>query len=131
MVKSRFKADLTDGRNIVNVEITIVDFVDENGINFIYSPHLDLAGYGNSTEEAKQSFEIALEEFISYIVAKKTVIKVFKDLGWSFRAKSKIPKKLNAPSLSTLMKDNEYVSDIFDKYSVHTSKRNLELPAVA
>ena len=34
------------------------------GLTVIYSPALDLSGYGSSEDEAKGSFEIALEEFI-------------------------------------------------------------------
>jgi len=67
----------------VIVRLLLIQFQDENKIHFIYSPHLDLTGYGNTLQEAKKSFEIVLEDFVDYTITKKTLGKVLKDLGWT------------------------------------------------
>lgn len=65
----------------VKVSLFLIHFKDENGINFIYSPHLDLTGYGNNLREAKKSFEIVFEDFIDYTLKKKTLGKILINLG--------------------------------------------------
>lgn len=50
-------------QSIVKVKLLLIHFEDENNIQFIYSSHLDLTGYGDSISDAKNSFEIALEFF--------------------------------------------------------------------
>ena len=92
----------------------------ENKVHFVYSPHLGLTGYGNNIEEAKNSFEIVLEDFVDYTTKKKTMGKILSDLGWVMKGSAKMPKKILAPSITTIIKDNEYVSEIFDKFPVNT-----------
>lgn len=52
-------------------------------MTIIYSPALDLSGYGNTINEAKESFKIALEEFIRYTLNENTFNDVMKKLGWA------------------------------------------------
>lgn len=54
----------------------------EEGINYIYSPALDLTGYGKNVKEAKESFEVTLKEFIDYTDNKKTIFDELEHLGW-------------------------------------------------
>jgi len=111
-----FEGDYKNPRAKVNVKLLLIHFQDENDIHFIFSPHLDLSGSGNSVEEAKRSFEIAMEDFVDYTVKKKTIGKVLTKLGWKIKGKSRVPKKVLAPSIASVIKDNEYVSEVFDKY---------------
>ncbi len=126
-----FEGDYKNPRAKVNVKLLLIHFQDENDIHFIFSPHLDLSGYGNSVEEAKRSFEIAMEDFVDYTVKKKTIGKVLTKLGWKIKGKSRVPKKVLAPSIASVIKDNEYVSEVFDKYQVNTFHKEVELPFVA
>ncbi len=80
----------------VRVKLFLVHFQDESKVHFIYSPHLDLTGYGNSVTEAKESFEIVFEDFVDYTIKKKTLAKVLTGLGWVLKGTEKHPKKVIA-----------------------------------
>lgn len=115
----------------VIVRLLLFHFEDENKVHFIYSPHMDLTGYGNDIVEAKKSFEIVFEDFVDYTLKKKTLGKVLSDLGWDLKGSTKRPKKVLAPSITSVIKENEYVSEIFDNYSVNTYHQEVGLPALA
>ena len=114
----------------IKVQLLLFHFTDENSVHFIYSPHLDLTGYGTDPAEAKRSFEIVLEDFIDYTLKKKTLAKVLTELGWTLKGPAKKPKRILAPSITSVIKDNKYVSEIFDKYPVNTYHQEVGLPAL-
>jgi hypothetical protein len=105
----------------VKVKLLLFHFEDENKIHFIYSPHLDLTGYGTIFEEV-------FEDFVDYTLKKKTLGKVLTGLGWKLKGSAQRPKKVIAPSITSVIKDNEYVSEIFDKYPVNTYHQEVGLP---
>jgi hypothetical protein len=113
----------------VKVKLLLFHFEDENKVHFIYSPHLDLTGYANNLEEARQSFEIVLEDFVDYTLKKKTLGKVLADLGWKIKGSAQKPKKVLAPGITSVIKDNKYVSEIFDKYPVNTYHQEVGFPS--
>ena len=113
----------------VKVKLLLFHFVDENNIHFIYSPHLDLTGYAKNLEEARKSFEIVFEDFVDYTLKKKTLGKVLTDLGWELKGSAKRPKKVITPGIISVIKDNKYVSEIFDKYPVNTYHHEVGLPS--
>nr|NQU92033.1 hypothetical protein [Bacteroidota bacterium] len=125
-----FQGDFTSTAGFVKVNLLLIHFKDENNIHFIYSPHLDLTGYGMNLEEAKTSFEIVFEDFVDYTLHKKTLGKVLSELGWEFKGSANNPKKVIAPSITQVIKDNKHVSDIFDKYPVNTYHQAVGLPAL-
>lgn len=129
MAEYIFQGKLQTSTNTVKVKLLLFHFVDENKINFIYSPHLDLTGYGNNTEDAQHSFEIVLEDFVDYTMKKKTLGKVLHQLGWTLKGLPQRPKKVIAPSITSIIKDNKYISEIFDKYPVNTFHQEIGLPA--
>ena len=129
MAQYIFEGDIKNIKGYVKVRLLLLHFRDENMIHFIYSPHLDLTGYGNSEEEAKKSFEIVLEDFIDYTLKKKTLGKVLSGLGWEIKGSAKKPRKMIVPSIKTVIEKNKYVSDIFDKYPVNTFHQEVGLPA--
>ena len=128
MAEYIFQGKLQNTSTIIKVKLLLFHFVDENKINFIYSPHLDLTGYGNNTEEAKESFEIVLEDFVDYTMKKKTLGKVLNNLGWAITGSPKSPKKIVSPSITSVISENKYVSEIFDKYPVNTYHQEVGLP---
>lgn len=132
MSKFQFKGNFKNDQGGVKVNLILVSFQDENGIQFIYSPHLDLTGYGNTEQEAKDSFNIAFEDFVDYTIKKRTLPSILEKLGWTLKGGTKKkPKKINAPSLGDVIKDNDYVSEIFDTYPTSTRHAELEMPAFA
>ncbi len=130
MAEYIFKGDYKNKTGYVKVKLLLVHFKDENNVHFIYSPHLDLTGYGNNLREAKKSFEIVFEDFIDYTLKKKTLGKVLTDLGWELKGTLKKPRKILAPSITSVIKENDYVSEIFDKYPVNTYHKEVGIPAL-
>ena len=124
-----FKGGFENKSGSVKVMLLLFHFEDENKVHFIYSPHLDLTGYGNNMEEAKNSFEIVFEDFVDYTLKKKTLSKVLTGLGWELKGSAKNPRKVLAPSITSVIKNNEYVSEIFDKYPVNTYHQEVGLPS--
>lgn len=131
MTKLVFEGGYKNTKGIVDVKLLIVHFIDENDVHIVYSPHLDLSGYGNNLNEAKESFKISLEDFVDYTLKKKTLGSVLSKLGWELKGTMKKPKKVLAPSITSVIKDNDYVSEIFDKYPVDTYHQNVGIPAFA
>jgi len=129
MAQYIFEGKYKDRTASVKVRLLLVQFKDENNVHFIYSPHLDLTGYGNNPGDARRSFEIVLEDFVDYIIKKKTLGKVLTSLGWELKGSAKKPKKVLAPSITSVIKDNKYVSEIFDKYPVNTYHQEVGLPS--
>ena len=100
-----FEGKYRDKSAAVKVRLLLVHFQDENKIHFIYSPHLDLTGYGNDLSEAKSSFEIVFGDFVDYTMKKKTIAKVLTGLGWELKGSEKRPKKILAPSITSVIND--------------------------
>jgi len=131
MSKYIFEGGYRNTSGIVKVMLILFHFEDENNIHFVYSPHLDLTGYGNNLGEAKKSFEIVFEDFVDYTLKKKSLGKVLSHLGWELKGTLKKPKKIIAPSITSVIKENDYVSEIFDKYPVNTYHQEVGIPAYA
>lgn len=110
----------------VKVKILLIHFIDDDGIHIVYSPHLDQSGYGKTYKEAQASFKIACGDFIDYTMKKKTLGKVLSELGWKIKGTIRRPKKISVPDMSHVIRENHYVSEIFDKYtSVNTYQQEL------
>ncbi|MEI6696643.1 MAG: hypothetical protein WCO13_11300 [Bacteroidota bacterium] len=123
-----FEGKYKNNAGDVIVKLLLFHFEDDNKIHFIYSPHLDLTGYGNNFAEAKTSFGIVFEDFVDYTLKKKTIGKVLSGLGWELKGSSKKPKKIIAPSITSVINDNKFISEIFDKYPVTTYHQEVGLP---
>ncbi|MFP4663696.1 MAG: hypothetical protein ACLFM1_04655 [Bacteroidales bacterium] len=132
MAKLLFEGAYKSNMSEVKIKLLIVHFKDNTGVHILYSPHLDLSGYGENLSAAKESFEITLSDFIDYTIKKKTIGSVLRKLGWSFdKGKVKNPKKVMAPSIASVINDNDHVSEIFDNYPVETFHKNITIPAFA
>jgi len=88
-----------------------------------------LTGYGVNIEEAQKSFDIVFEDFVDYTLKKKSIGKVLEKMGWSIKGAVKKPKKVIAPSITSVISKNKYVSEIFDKYPVRTFHEDINIPA--
>lgn len=125
-----FKGDFQNQVASFTVSLFLFSFVEDN-IHFVYSPHLDLTGYGHTLKEAKESFEVCFMEFLDYTTKKGTLSTELKKMGWRFKGNGKVPKKPVAPSMAVILKSNRYISEIFDKYPVKTFQQNFGIPAYA
>ncbi len=126
-----YSADINNPKSKVKVNLFLIHFQDESNVHFVFSPHLDITGYGYTLREAKKSFNIVLEDFIDYTTNKQTLQKVLADLGWKVKGKSKKYPKILAPSITSVIAKNKHVSDIFDNHIAKTFHQEVELPAMA
>ncbi len=110
--------------NLLQTDLILMHFVDEGDIHIMYAPQLDVSGYGLTKEEASDSLEYSLEDFVQGNKIEETFEKVLLDLGWQFESRAGTLEEFIAPPLSLLIKNNDYISEIFDKYAVHTFQRN-------
>lgn len=109
------------------IELSLLSF-KEGELMVIYFPALDLFGYGQTKNEAKKSFEITLEEFINYTISKGTFEMELKRLGWNITGGVK-NKKISAPGLEKLLRENELFNDIFNNKEYHKFEKSLLIPA--
>ena len=113
----------------VKVRILLFHFADERGVHFIYSPHLDITGYGYTLKDAKKSFEVVFADFLDYTLKKATLGSLLKKLGWKQQKGSvKKPVRSLAPSITTVIANNKHIAEIFDKYPLHTYYQEVDLP---
>jgi hypothetical protein len=115
--------------SVVKVRILLFHFTDEQGVHFIYSPYLDLTGYGYTLKDAKKSFEVVFADFLDYTLKKATLGSLLKKLGWKQQKGSvKKPVRSLAPSITTVIANNKHIAEIFDKYPLHTYYQEVDLP---
>ncbi len=119
-------ANLDLGGKKFHIELALVQF-KEGDVFIIYSPALDLSGSGYSEKEARDSFSIALEEFVRYTNNKKTLNKVLKDLGWQVLGSNKKPK-FTPPKDSDLIASNPLYSDIINSKNYSVSREDIAIP---
>jgi len=124
-----FSGKYKSNAGTATVELVLISFQDESSVYHIYSPHLDLGGYGYTLEDAEESFKIAFEDFISYTMNKRTLPQVLEELGWKIKSGSrKKLKSIEAPPFHSLVQDNDYISELFDHYDVSTKRQNVAIP---
>jgi len=110
--------------NKIRFDVSLLTW-EEEGVFYHYIPELEVVGYGNTSIEAKSSYEYQLLEFLTYATNKKTLLDELKKLGWQTdkRKTNPIP-----PSSSVLLAKNETYKDLINLESVHASKDLVELP---
>jgi len=118
-LSARIKA----GRELHKVTLSLIEFNEDNTF-IIYSPALDLSGYGYTQEEAKESFNEALIEFVKYTSNKKTTDKILTSLGW-IKKKYHNVSTFSPPKDSDLIKSNTQYSEIIDNKDY--IKKSVEL----
>jgi len=123
MSKKAFRAEYdVDGQHVsIGVPVYLWE---EEGIWYALAPALDMTGYGKSEQEAKRSFEVMMEEFVAYTHRKKTIFQVLENLGWTTNKKK---KRVAAPQLEDLIKENEDVKAAVERPGVKVWNRKLEL----
>jgi hypothetical protein len=107
-----------------DVELAVIEF-KENGLYFVYSPALDITGYGKTKSEAKASYRLTVEEFLRYTYNKRTLVKELERLGWSVSKK----KEVSVPKLSALIQKRSYLEEILTEKKFNKTDERLTLPA--
>jgi hypothetical protein len=109
---------------VFQVGLSLIEF-NENDVTIVYSPALNISGYGYNSDEAKNSFNIALHEFFQYTNNKKTFDKVLIELGWTIKGSKKKPK-MEAPLNSDLIAKNPLYNDIINSKNYKVYKEDVE-----
>ncbi len=107
-----------------HIGLSLIEFI-EDGVTIVYSPALDLSGYGNNETEAKQSFTEAIDEFFRYTSEKNTFDKVLINLGWTINGSEK-KLEFNPPKDSDLVASNSLYNEIVNNKSYKVSRQELE-----
>lgn len=97
---------------------------EEQGLYYVFSPALDLYGYGKDEPEAKDSFEFNLNEFVTYTENKKTIFKELERLGWTTNRKK---NRIKAPDMEEMMIDNVDLRSILSNPNIKQENTNVEL----
>lgn len=120
----KINAEYEDSNKKIQVLVSIIEF-QEDGVYFVYSPTLDITGYGNTRKEAAKSYSETLEEFVRYTAVKGTVFKELKRLGWKIKNK----KNIKAPTMADLVKTRGYLNEIFTDKQFSKRDEMFAIPA--
>jgi hypothetical protein len=128
MKRGQYQGNFNTGDAQIEVQLPVISFIDDN-THIIYCPALDLSGYGNDETEARESFDIVLEEFLTYTTNKKSLWTDLKKLGWMVK-KSK-QKGATPPPISKLLDTNQEFSRIFNNFPFKKYNTGVSLPLSA
>lgn len=103
--------------------LSILQFKEGKNI-ILFSPALEITGYGLTETDAKKSFEVTLQEFLRDTVKKKTLRKELERLGWTFKG-----KKLIQPEFSDLLLRNKDLHSVLDRKEFKKFDEIMEVPA--
>lgn len=123
MAKAQFKGTFNRGKYIISIGLSLYIWEEEN-LTYVYSPALDITGYGYNESEAKESFETTLSEFVTYSHNKKTIFDELENLGWTVNRKK---KRVHAPDLEELKSDNNTFRDLLKRSDIRNEQKDVEL----
>lgn len=98
---------------LVEVKVDLIEFEEDN-IYYVYSPAFELIGYGNTNEEAKESWKIILEEYLQYALDKKTLIKDLENHGWNIKENN---AEFIPPTFTWMLEHNDQLSEVYNNYN--------------
>lgn len=110
----------------ISVQIGLMMY-EEEGVKVVYSPALDIYGYGSTEEEAKNSFHETIQEYIRYTTVKSTLFKELKKLGW----KMKPNVGFQSPSVEDLAARNQQVKSLLETKHYTESTEDIMIPSFA
>lgn len=124
MKNLNFSGNFADkGGRVTAVNIGVFQFKEDDNM-IVYCPAFDISGYGKNEVDAKQSFEIAIEEFFTYTICKKTLHNELKRLGWDVHKQ----KKLKAPDLAWQILKNDYLAEILNDKQFTKFDQEVSVP---
>lgn len=125
MAKGKFEGSFSGEKHIIKVGLEVLSW-EEDGVFFIYAPSLDLTGYDTTKEAAQKSFENTLDDTLVYMERKGSFFDELERLGWTVNRKK---KRVNAPHIEDLKKDNAEIEELLNRSDVVRESRNVELIA--
>ncbi len=125
----KFEGTFKDHKSQIKIGLKLLSY-KEGELFVIYSPDLDVFGYGDNEEESKKSFACTLEEFLRYTTNKGTFLNVLKNLGWRI-VETKKTTNFYTPDLSKQLKTNEHLKEIYQEKDYHSFKQDILIPEMA
>lgn len=113
----------------VKVILDLIVFKEDDAI-IIYSPALDLSGYGYSEDEAKASFEVSIESFLDHTTKKSALLSELKRLGWEIKEHDK-HRKIKSPEITDLLKKNRELARIINQKQFKKINTTVRMPDFA
>ncbi len=92
------------------LKVSLVTFKEDKSF-IVYSPSLDLSGYGDTEAEAKKSFETTLTLTVGHCIEKNTFRKMLESLGW-FKG---IGSQYKTVGIAAKINTNDYLQQLFNK----------------
>lgn len=117
------KGEWFDDKHSVKVQLQVLLFVEDE-IHYAYIPALDVIGYGQNEDEAKESLQISLSEFFKYTLNKNSFAVELKRLGWQ-----KTKTKYQAPEITEQVSSNEQLRDILNHKQYRATNFDVAMPA--
>jgi len=110
------------------IELTIPLIVFQQDNTYIaYCPALDLSGYGNTENEAYESFNVVMGEYFLYTTRKKTLADDLRKRGWIVRNNK--TKPMRPPELSKLLETNKDFNRIFNNFPFKKIDQLVSVPS--
>ena len=96
--------DLKNAQVIAKAMVVLFSFQDADNY-IVYSPQLDISGYGKTQKEALSSFDYCLAGFLDFSVKNETLFDELTCLGWKLKkGTNNNLKQIKAPSWSDIIK---------------------------
>ena len=110
-----------------DIKVKLGMYTFKEGDSFIvYCPALDLSSYGDTDEQAKEAFKGVLVSTIKYMLDKNTLKDDLINRGWEI--KSMKQKRIKAPSIDTLLGNNESFRDILNNKDYSKYNQEVGIP---
>jgi predicted RNase H-like HicB family nuclease len=122
------KGGWVGNKSVVEIELPVIMFRDEDTIYYALIPSLDILGYGKSPAEAKDSLHIILNEYFEYTTRNNTLLKDLKKHGWNI---SKRKKEIEPPSFFETLENNEEAKRIISTKDYEKRSESVRIPAFA
>lgn len=100
----------------ISASLTVVSFI-EDGSYVVYSPSLEMTGYGDTEEEAKEMFSFSMEDYFKSLIklSHKTIEAELRKYGFK-------QKKFKSKNYSKLYVDQDGVLQGLDQPSLEEVK---------
>ncbi|MDY0104921.1 MAG: hypothetical protein RBS07_18460 [Lentimicrobium sp.] len=125
--KLKLAGNWSSGRNKITVNLSVILFKEE-GTVIVFCPALDIYGYGMNEEEAKNSFDTALDEYFRYTINKNTLHDDLTSRGWKVHGSKTKKSRLDPPTMLELLNSNADFGDIFNTHEFQKLNRMVEIP---
>jgi hypothetical protein len=112
-----------------NVDMNLpVMFFEEEGTQIAYVPVLDLCGYGKTEQDAFNSLQVTIGEYLTYTIRKNTLIQDLKSHGWTIKKKN---RPYIAPEITDILSKNQYLHDIVNSKPYRMGRVPVSMPQYA